>query len=105
MDLTILLNSARIETVSAVVYAQKPEPLTPDAVMILHRQNPVIAPLFSPRTGQLLAQEYRRIGATAPLHVVAISEAVAAEMPMAKVLVAKRPDAATMLDALALWLA
>ena len=105
VDLTTLLNSAGIETVSAVVYAQTPEPLTPDAVMTLQCRDPVIAPLFSPRTGQILAQEYRRTGATAALHVVAISAAVAIDLPMAKVLVAKRPDAAAMLDALALWLA
>ena len=98
------LNLAGIETVSAVCYAQTPRQLTSDAVALLRQDDPVTTPVFSARTGTLLAQEYMRIAGSAPLLVAAISADVGFDLPAVKRRVAVRPDAAAMVDAMALWL-
>jgi uroporphyrinogen-III synthase len=88
-------------TQEAIVYAQEPQPLTPAAIAALQGQGPVILPLFSPRSATLFAAEARRIGAKAPLRVVAMSPAVreAAARLGASCLVAARPDAKSMAEA------
>ena len=105
VDFAGILNSAGTETYSAISYAQKPQPLTPEAVALLHGTDAVVAPVFSARTGQILSAEYARITGTAPLYVAAISADAAAACPGATTRIAKRPDAASMLQAMALWLA
>jgi uroporphyrinogen-III synthase len=81
----------------AVVYDQRPQPLTPAARAWLAGARPVIVPLFSPRSAALFAAE--AAGAAAPLRIAALSAAVAAAAPPAALLaVAARPDAAAMSD-------
>lgn len=84
---------------AAIVYAQTPLPLTNAARSLLSGQEPVIVPLFSPRTAQLFA-DAAPIGA--PLWIVAISSATAkavASLSPARLTIAERPDAASMLAA------
>jgi len=105
VNVAAALNSAGMETVSVVCYAQQPYPMTQEAVAVLRQCDVVAAPVFSARTGQVLAAEYRRIAGVAPLLVAAISGDVAAEVPAMERQVALRPDAAAMLDVLGVWLA
>ena len=84
---------------AAIVYAQTPLPLTNAARNLLSGQEPVLVPLFSPRTAQLFT-DAAPIGA--PLWIVAISSATAkavASLSPARLTIAERPDAASMLAA------
>lgn len=97
------LNSAGTETYSALIYAQEPRPLTPRAGRLIRGSDPLVLPVFSPRTAELLVAEWRRLGGRAPAHVVALSPAVArvaAPLPAAEVTLADRPDGESLLSAL-----
>jgi uroporphyrinogen-III synthase len=88
---------------AAIVYAQEAQPLTDAARHILAGHDPVVVPLFSPRTAALLAE---RGPFAAPLLVAAISPAAAVRaeaLAPARLVTADRPDAAAMLDAVE-WL-
>ena len=100
-DLAKALSDGGIETVSAVVYAQNIQPLTAEATDLLQQDTPVLAPVFSPRTGTILAQELARIGARARVHVGAISQAAGAAFPPQDVTTALHTDAPAMLQAVA----
>jgi uroporphyrinogen-III synthase len=100
-DLAGTLSASGLETVPAVVYAQDIQPLTAEATTLLRQHTPVIAPVFSPRTATILAHELARIGAQAPIHVVAISEAAGAVYAPGDVTVAQHPDAPSMVQAIA----
>ncbi len=96
------LREAGFEVESVVLYDQAPQPLSADARALLASDRPVIAPLFSPRSAALLAAQAK--DAVAPLILVALSEAVAVAWtgaPPARLVVAERPDAAAILDAIA----
>ena len=69
------LNSAGLETDSVIVYNQITQPLSVQAQVILRGERRVIIPLFSPRSSEILSGEAARIGATAPLALIAISKA------------------------------
>ncbi len=100
-DVAERLNSAGIETVSAVVYRQEPQALSPEAAELLSADGGVIVPLFSPRSAVLMRQALPA-GVRATLWLVAMSDAVAeaAEgLPHEALVVARRPDAEAMLDA------
>lgn len=85
---------------SAIVYAQVAQPLTAEAQDLLAGHDPVIIPLFSPRSAAILAD----FGPfAAPLLLAALSPAVAekaAALAPARLVVADRPDAAGMLTAI-----
>lgn len=70
------LTAANIPTVEATVYDQKAVALTKDAIGHLSGDVPVVVPLFSPRTAALFAEQAT---GHAPLHVVAMSEAILAQ--------------------------
>lgn len=100
------LNSAGIETKEAVLYDQRALSLTEEAKAALQGNGPVLVPLFSPRTAEVFAGE--AADARAPLHIVALSPAVAAalgDLPRASLDVAEQPDAPAMIAALAQRLA
>ena len=93
------LTAAGVLTTEVIVYAQEAQPLTDAAYAVLNGLDPVIVPLFSPRTAQLFAATQP----TAPLFIAALSSAVAAglgELPCQKVIVAVKPDASALLQAL-----
>ena len=98
------LNSAGIETDSAVVYDQIACPLTDEARASLTLPDPVLLPLFSPRTARLFADQAQDIAPRAPLWVAALSPAVAAEtasLAPERLEIARTPEAESMLLALA----
>lgn len=89
-----LTNNA-IPTDEAVLYDQPAIPLTDEAQAALSGANPVIVPLFSPRTAVLLA-EFRP---KPPLLVAAFSQAVAnavSGLHITKLRIASRPDSDAM---------
>ena len=99
------LNSAGLETVSIVVYRQMAQPLTGEAMALLRQPGPVILPLFSPRSAELMAKAAPSV--LADLHLVAMSTAVAdAALAIAhrSLHIAARPEAAAMLDGVGLAL-
>jgi len=102
-DLKNSLISAGIETVSVTVYRQKPQRLNAEATALLQGDSPVILPVFSPRSARLLAAEIRRIHGRAPLWLAALSPAVAQafDLHAALIQIAARPEASSMLDAVA----
>lgn len=100
-DLGGALRAAGIELQSVVAYDQVPAELTAEAAALLVGTAPVVAPVFSPRSAALLSRAARN--AVAPLHLAALSDAVAAawDGPEPRsVTVAERPDAAAMLETL-----
>lgn len=90
----------------AVVYAQMDLPPGVEVLSVLSGAQPVLLPLFSPRSARLAARAARLAGDGPPVHVVAISDAAADRWralrpdPSAHVTVAPRPDAAGMLEGL-----
>ena len=103
-DLAKLLSSLNISVAEMVVYEQQPAPLTPEAKALLAGDRPVLAPLFSPRTAALFCAEPPVQGRRAPLLIAALSPAVAAACADAQAqqtVCAARPDAASMLEAMA----
>lgn len=96
----ILLNKG-ISTVSLQVYLQKAIPLGGEATRLLRRRGPVILPLFSPRSARLFRDEMPA-DTRADLRIAAMSGAVAEacrDIPGAGLVIAARPDAEAMLDA------
>lgn len=79
-----------------VVYEQIFQPLLEKAQHLLNDKSPMILPVFSPRSAQLLSAELR--GAIAPLWLVAISEAVARNfhVPVIETIIAKKPTSQAM---------
>lgn len=98
-DIAATLTAAGIPTDQAITYDQRPQPLTPEAKSLLDGQTPVLLPLFSPRTAELLAAlgPFR-----APLWLAALSPAVAeaaAPLRPARSMTASAPNAAALLTA------
>lgn len=92
-----------LETVSAIVYAQRPCPLSTEAHDLLTRTAPVVVPVFSPRSARLLAQALPQ-GRSAPLWIVAISPAAAAAagaLSPDRLVTVDHPDGENMLHAVA----
>lgn len=98
-DVVAHLRAAGLQAEAVVVYVQEPQPLTAPARDWLDGDQPVIVPLFSPRTAIL----FSAARATAPLWLVALSAAVdtAASLPAARRVTAARPDAQAMVEAVA----
>jgi uroporphyrinogen-III synthase len=98
-DVVGRLHAAGRRVEGAVVYVQEPQPLTVAAQAWLDDDQPVIVPLFSPRSAALFCEARAR----APLWLAAFSPAVddAATLPAARRVIAARPDAPAMLDAVA----
>ena len=101
-----LLESAGIDTVDAVIYAQERLALTDAAATLLRGPAPVIVPLFSPRTAMIFFAEMARVRGISPLFVAAMSGEVALEARLldAQVKIAQSPDAAAMVDVVAVFL-
>lgn len=91
-DIVARLTDSGLRASDAVIYDQQAQPLSPEARALLNGADPVILPLFSPRSADILAAE----GVPrAPVQVVAISAAVAehaAALRPREVQIAKNPD-------------
>lgn len=102
-NLAETLNSAGIETIPLLAYAQDPRPLTQAALRLIRSPGPVVLPILSPRTATLLVAAWQAGGAKATPHVVAMSPAVAeAARPLmpATLDIAVRPDGDSLLATL-----
>ncbi|WP_177218588.1 uroporphyrinogen-III synthase [Donghicola eburneus] len=100
-DVAQRLSTHGILTREKVVYAQTPISLTEDAKILLNGTFPVVLPLFSPRSAKLLAQQVTGI---APRYVVAMSWAVASELPQGwakTIIIASRADSPAMAKGIA----
>ncbi len=100
-DMGDLLKSAGIETVFVIVYDQVPIAMTQEAKQLMAQNTPILLPVFSVRSLQLLAEVMPpdRPG----LYIAAISPAVAqvaAAMRPQHLVTAARPDGEAMLNAL-----
>ena len=101
-DLSGPLAQRGVAVQDVVVYAQQEQPLTAEAEALLLGTRPILAPVFSPRSAQILTAECRRIGANAPVFVIAMSDAVAEAavgIAAARPRVALHPDGKSMLEA------
>lgn len=97
-DVAGRLRAAGLDAREAVAYRQEALPPTPEARAALDGGNPLVAPLFSPRSAALLAAWSPR----APLHVAAMSGAVAAAarpLAPASLRTAPSPEAGAMVEA------
>ncbi len=84
-----------------VVYDQQACDFTHEAHVLLDGERPVVLPLFSPRSAELVARQPR---ARAPLWIVALSPAVAraaAPLGAARLVIAARPERAAICAAVA----
>ena len=98
-NLSETLTNSGIETHSAILYAQRPCPLSPAALTLLQGDGPVLVPLFSPRSARILAQALPA-DAKAPLWIAAISPAAATSaqaLTPARLTIAPHPDGGNML--------
>jgi uroporphyrinogen-III synthase len=96
------LTQEGVRTFEAVVYAQRPVPLSPRARRLLEASDPVLVPLFSPRSAALFAAAADDFARRAPLWIVALSPAVAGAVAVLRPdrqAVAASPDAGALLDA------
>ena len=94
------LSEEGINAHEVVVYKQISLPLSQTARTRLARENPVILPLFSPRSAAQLVQQGPF---TAPLWVIAMSETVAGEavaLSPARMEISTTPDSAGMIAAI-----
>lgn len=104
-DVVDNLRSSGIEAYEAIVYKQESQLLMADAKTCLDAANPVILPLFSPRSAALLAAQGPFL---APLLIAALSPAVAeaaAALPNVRLTIASHPDAPGLLRAIDLLVA
>lgn len=102
-DIAELLTKGGIVTVSVVCYAQRAQTLTAMALNALALDEPLLVPLFSPRTAQIFAESLPA-PPRAPLWIAALSPAVADQARAANpqhLVTAARPDADAMLHAVA----
>lgn len=94
-DVAARLTAAGVPVQALTVYEQRARPLSPEAADCLLGTDPVIVPLFSPRSAALFVHEARRIGAVAPLFCPVLGPAVAASIPETtgwRVFLANNPD-------------
>ncbi len=102
-DVAKSLCLAGIETVDVIIYAQIAQPFSTDAKAAFWSDCPVILPVFSSRTGQIVSKELSLISISAPIFLVSISPNVRESLfaiSAAGRFVAERPDAASMLMAI-----
>ena len=95
-DVAEHLNEAGLICEDVVAYDQLVRELSEEAKIALSGTKPVVAPLFSPRTATILVKQGPF---AAPLHVVAMSEAVSeaiSTLSIAGSTIAEKPDAPSM---------
>ncbi|MBS9717694.1 uroporphyrinogen-III synthase [Pseudohalocynthiibacter aestuariivivens] len=101
-DIAQTLTKAGLQTTEAILYRQVPAELTDEANECLLGESLVILPLFSPQGAKLFFKQVKTV--TAPLRIVALSEAVKAEISgsvQAKTVVSAHPGGLGMIDAIA----
>lgn len=92
-DIADRLTKAGLPTTALAIYDQVAAPLNAEAVALLNGTDPVVIPVFSPRTAEGLAGQ---APFAAPLHLIALSQAVAAPLDGISArerVICARPDA------------
>jgi len=105
-DVAETLTKAGIATGVCVLYEQAEQPLTHAAIALLQGNDPVLVPLFSPRTAALFCKQVSTLCLQAPLTCAALSRAVGAELgglKGAKLCYADKPTALSLLEAIAVF--
>jgi uroporphyrinogen-III synthase len=74
-DVAKRLNSAGIETHEAVIYRQEALPLSAEVIALIGGADPVVLPLYSPRSAALVGAGISRVGPN--VRAIAMSPAVA----------------------------
>lgn len=104
MDLASELRAVGVDAHALVVYRQLPQGLSPQAALRLEQGGDIVLPVFSPRTGRLLAAALTPLRLDAArLHLIAISKAAceaAQGVDWQGIERAARPDVPAMLQAL-----
>ena len=101
-NVSVALNSAGIETHDAIIYTQDALPLNADARAALLAATPVVLPIFSPRTAEVLMGALALLPVTAPLFTVSLSQAVSdawSRLPRRADYLADVPDVTAMVAA------
>ena len=86
-----------------VIYEQRARPLSKAVWTALNDKNPMVFPLFSPRSAEIISQDICRRSHTAPIHLVSMSSDIDAawKRPVAASRCqADTPSAASMADAI-----
>lgn len=99
-DIAKRLTASGIQTDEIEIYQQPLLPVSAQMASVLAGKTPVILPLFSPRTARHFADVAE---VKAPLHIIAMSAAVAKEVEEIRYetcLIAPRPTAAAMIEAI-----
>lgn len=99
-NIAVRLSTHGLLTRDVVAYEQTACDLSADALALFRGAAPLVLPLFSPRSAALLSMAAT---GSAPRTVVALSWAVAAELPLGwakTVVIAARPDGASMQEAI-----
>lgn len=102
-DMGALLSSAGTETIPTVVYDQQTLPLRAAAQDLLSRPDPVLLPLFSPRSARLFLMAVASLPLNAPLYLASLGpeiDAAAAPLAAHHRRIAARPDTGALLAAL-----
>ncbi|MEM9249354.1 MAG: uroporphyrinogen-III synthase [Pseudomonadota bacterium] len=100
------LVAAGLRAERVAIYDQRPVPLTDVACKALRAPGPLLLPLFSPRSAALVADAVTGAHAAAPIHVVALSSAVASAWSAAppsttrSITTASAPDTRAMIEAM-----
>lgn len=103
-DIARHLSDAGYDVAALVLYEQQQQEMTAEAKTLLLGENPVMVPLFSPRSATLFLAQLSRVEANAPLFFSALSNAVAEPLVQQGRLahcVAAKPTAAALIDAMA----
>lgn len=98
------LSSYGIETKEHVVYDQKLRPLTVEAQSLLRSGEPIVAPLFSPRTANQFVTSAVELH---NVHLILISEAAADEVrdyDVSSTIVAPKPNALSITKCICKWI-
>ncbi|HLQ18424.1 MAG TPA: uroporphyrinogen-III synthase [Tabrizicola sp.] len=106
-NLLEILHNSGVATDDAIVYEQQQQPLTQEAVSLLRAPLDTIVPLFSPRTATLFLASLPA-DLRARVHFAAMSASVAEPLHATfhvQLVVARHPDAPSMLDAVETLLA
>lgn len=96
------LTEGGITTYAAIVYDQPEQPLSTDARLAIRGATPLILPMFSTRSAQILRAQSLPI--SAPVYLAALSQKVADvwhDVPARARAVSARPDADSMIEIIA----
>ena len=99
-SLVRMLQEAGRNARNQVVYRQVPLALSDHALSVLRDAGPVVVPLFSPRTAQLISNAVGDVGGN--VTVVALSGAVAEAvgLPVRRIMISEKPSSAAMIEAI-----